>query len=351
MTTKASSRSGLSTKASRPARSAPDDYGWRVSEGTRLRRLSQWAPLVPALYLTLTVLYLLACFETVPEVWGERVRPATFLVGLLMMVVVPLLVYRLAASVAGDLEAGDRVDRVAARRCVGLAVMWSAVGAAMVLGFSRFSERIAEVSAKPSAVRIWPGTADLVARDLLIAGNPRYTVAWVVGTELVFVIVIAVAAALVFWRLHRVPEATAIAVPFVVVGLLIAYLFVAPGAWVWDYDPFVGDVALTGVFLELIPVPGLADPVGGIVLSVATLTMAVASRSFPSTALGCPTRGMSFPRRDRELIEAGRIQESAITQRSEDCSVAGPSAAAWVFDDLSRPIGRIRSATRSDRSG
>ncbi len=230
---------------------------------------NRFSVLAPVVYGGLMLLYLLACLEIVDPSIGEALFIPATLAKLATVVAVPLALFRLGRAVE-DTPALARVWWQ-------LGLLWALLGVAIVLAIVPVGEEIARASAKPTASRIWPGTDMAAERDLFVASNPAYNLFHVVAFELGAVLVLAFVSALCVQAANRVGAAMIALLPLGVVCTLTLYAVAAPGAWIWDYDPFVGDVVLGGLLSEVVFVVAPSDPVGALALVVGASTVTVAA--------------------------------------------------------------------------
>ena len=241
--------------------------------------------------------YLLACLAVLPEAWGDALLLAAYPIKWAAVVTVPVLLFQLAHAVHHTSD-----DAVARSRTMKATAVWLGLGLATVIGFFTFADRTAIASAKPTAVRVWPGTETITDRpDLDVASDPAYNIARILTFELIAVAAIAVAAGIGLWACRKLPSVFAIALPLLVFGALIIYTAAAPGAWIWDYDPFIGDVVLGGVLAELVLFPAPHDSVGAIAIALAATSTWALTAAFRRTAPASPSTEVG--RGDEVLVE------------------------------------------------
>lgn len=226
--------------------------------------------LAPAVYGALMLAYLLACLEVVDPALGDSLHWPATAAKLATVFVVPLALWRVGRAVEN--EPGHR------NLWWKLGVGWALLGTFIVLAVVPFGEEIARASAKPTAVRIWPGTDMAIERGLLVADDPAYNLTRMVATELTAVVALAVLASLCVRAANRIDAAMMAVMPIVVFMTLLLYAIASPGAFIWDYDPFIGDVVLASVLGELIFFMGAFDPVGAIALVIGASTVNATAR-------------------------------------------------------------------------
>lgn len=232
--------------------------------------VKRFAEVAPVAYGALMLAYLLACLEVIDPLVADALHWPSTAAKLATVVAVPVALWRV----------GQAVEHEPAHRHLWwkLGLVWALLGTVIVLAVVPFGEQIARASAKPTAVRVWPGTEMAAERDLLVAADQAYNLTRVVVTELLAVMVLALVASLCVRAANRIDAAMIAVLPVAVFITLLLYVMASPGAFIWDYDSFIGDVVLAGVLGELIFFMGAFDPVGAIALVVGASTVAVTAR-------------------------------------------------------------------------
>ncbi len=157
---------------------------------------------------------------------------------------------------------------------------WAIIGVATVALGTIAGSRIGRLTSDVTYARIWPGgTSEVALRryqelEGLSGSGTSWTVANVLSRELLAVVLIALVAGVAL-RLCSTwsPKGTAVVVPAVVLASLFLYGIAAPWSFIADYDFFVGDAVLGSVRFELLFFFVPADPLGGVALGVAALSM------------------------------------------------------------------------------
>lgn len=200
-----------------------------------------------------------------PEIADALVWP-TLAAKLATVVAIPVALFRLAGLISRRQEASKLWWQ--------LGTAWSALGIAAVLVVVAFGEQLALATAKPTVSRVWPGTGMAAERGLSVASDPAYTLGRMMITEMTTMVVMAWLAALCVRLTQKVDLRLIWALPLVVFGTVTVYAAVAPWAWIIDYDNFIGDAVLGGLWFELAffwP----TDAVSSIALAVGASTLSV----------------------------------------------------------------------------
>lgn len=156
--------------------------------------------------------------------------------------------------------------------------VWLVIGVATVVVIGTRMGALSETISNAASWRLWPTARSEStdrALDALGGFGPRWTLGWVVASELVAVGVVALASGLAVRRCARgaVPPLAAGAVPLAVAVVLLVYRVAAPWSFRADFDFFVGDAVLGATMGELLFFPAPFDPIGSLAIGIAALSM------------------------------------------------------------------------------
>ncbi len=170
-------------------------------------------------------------------------------------------------------------ERIAERpqRWRATTVIWAAAGISMVGVVARRAESASEAISSVAYYRLWPtrvtGPIE-VHLDNIGAPWNGWTPAEIVAREMVTVVILATITSLVLRRCATTePMLAGIAAPAAVMTVLIIYRISTPWAFILDYDFFVGDTLIGATIGELLFFPAPFDPVAGIGIGIAALSM------------------------------------------------------------------------------